>query len=343
MEPDTQIVACMVTLPAEPPEWVHLMKAGPLEASDGRKWRLDDPARVVAESLAAGRDLAIDYDHQTELVMKTGQAAPAAGWIKALEARDDGIWGRVEWKPTGAEKLKAREYRYLSPTFLARKGNGQVLRILRAALTNSPALTLTALASHQSQDHEDSMDELLKNLIATLGLKGDADAETALARVNALATEAADAKAHMARVAKAAGQAEDADADMLCTAIAGLAAGGDDADPAKFVARAQFDEVANLLRTLTDDRAEGKGRGRGRDRHERRQAGAGRPRLGTQLCQVRSGGLRHLRRGPAGDRQARRKVAGSRPRITVRGRPRRRRAGGVPGHGPRPGGLQETP
>ena len=248
----------MVTLPAEPPEWVHLMKAGPLEASDGRKWRLDDPARVVAESLAAGRDLAIDYDHQTELVMKTGQAAPAAGWIKALEARDDGIWGRVEWKPTGAEKLKAREYRYLSPTFLARKGNGQVLRILRAALTNSPALTLTALASHQSQDHEDSMDELLKNLIATLGLKGDADAETALARVNALATEAADAKAHMARVAKAAGQAEDADADMLCTAIAGLAAGGDDADPAKFVARAQFDEVANLLRTLTDDRAEEK-------------------------------------------------------------------------------------
>ena len=42
--------------------------------------------------------------------------------------------------------LKAREYRYLSPTFF-HKPDGAVVRIEGAALTNYPALVMPALAA----------------------------------------------------------------------------------------------------------------------------------------------------------------------------------------------------
>lgn len=39
----------------------------------------------------------IDYDHQTDIGVPKGGTAPAAGWITAFQAREDGIWARVEW------------------------------------------------------------------------------------------------------------------------------------------------------------------------------------------------------------------------------------------------------
>ena len=144
-----QIATCAgAELPPGAPEWVMLMPAGQLEARDGRRWRLTDADAVIrATRAAAGSlDLAIDFEHQTQNAKQNGQPAPAAGWIRELQARAGALWARVEWTARAAAMLKAREYRYLSPVFF-HTPSGAVARIEGAGLTNYPALDMPALAS----------------------------------------------------------------------------------------------------------------------------------------------------------------------------------------------------
>ena len=78
------------------PEWIRILPLGKVELSDSR-----EPFEVDADSLSSmaagfrsrGVDLVIDYEHQSF----QGERAPAAGWIKDLEARTDGLWAKVEW------------------------------------------------------------------------------------------------------------------------------------------------------------------------------------------------------------------------------------------------------
>ena len=101
----------------------------------------DAGAVVNATRAAAGNtDLVIDFEHQTQHAKENGRPAPAAGWIRGLQAR-------VEWTARAAAMLKAREYRYLSPVFFHTR-NGIVTRMEGAALTNYPALAMPALASN---------------------------------------------------------------------------------------------------------------------------------------------------------------------------------------------------
>lgn len=121
------------------PEWVRLLPLGEVALGDGR-----EPLAVDAEALAdlvdrfeeRGLDLVIDYEHQT----LSGGKAPAAGWIRELEARDDGLWARVEWTDTAREHLAAREYRYFSPVLRLEDKTRRPLALLHAALTNTPAI-----------------------------------------------------------------------------------------------------------------------------------------------------------------------------------------------------------
>lgn len=206
---------------AGPPDWVKLLPLGTTPTVDGRgPYVVADLAHaqaVVAASTAAGRQLAIDYDHAIDLAAPKGLPAPAAGWMEALEARADGIWARVAWTEKALAALKAREWRFLSPAFLHRK-DGRVLQVLRAGLTNDPNITaLPALASRQAGLSEgDTMDELLKKIREALGLPEAADAETALAAVKAAKAGADVAKA----VAKALGLAETVSAKDVETALA---------------------------------------------------------------------------------------------------------------------------
>jgi phage I-like protein len=182
--------------------------------------------------------------------------------------------------------LAAREYRFISPVFEFEKKSRRVARIRSVALTNTPALYLTAIARQE----ESRMDPKLKAVLDALGLGNDADkdaVEKALARLTACATA-------LATVAKAAGadeKAEPADiATALCAAIeagkagdkltaiaraAGLketatpeeiaaavatarAGGGGDPDPSKYVPRSEFDQVKTALATLQSESAEEK-------------------------------------------------------------------------------------
>lgn len=243
---------CSIVLPDGTPEWVHLMPAGEIAARDGRSWTLKNPQAVIAASASRGIDAVIDYEHQTDLAKDNGQKAPAAGWIKEFQARLDGIWGRVEWTAAAAQHLANKEYRYLSPTFAFDPKTREVIAILRAGLTNSPALYLNALATEQD---DDSMEELLKALRAALGLPENATQETALAKVGDLVKSAGTASETVAAIRKTLKLDEAAGADAIAKAIetAMTKEKTADVDPNAFVPRAEFDRVSTALATTQKD------------------------------------------------------------------------------------------
>lgn len=165
-------------------QWVHLIPAGRVFGRDGRgPYVLTDPNAVItATRQYAGRKLvAIDYDHQIDHAAKNGQPAPAAGWIKGLQARQDGIWGLVEWTERATAALTSREYRYLSPVF-THTPDGKIISLLRASLTNNPNLELTALASAGG-----TMTDMTE-LCQLLGLPQDADISAITVAVRDLIT-----------------------------------------------------------------------------------------------------------------------------------------------------------
>lgn len=151
-----------------PPDYIHLVPAGTFRGIDGRgPFRLLDAAAVIAASTLPAP---IDETHATDLAAPNGAPAPARGWIVALEARADGIWGQVEWTDAGRALVADRAYRGISPAMDVVRKDGTVRRILRASLTNTPNLAqLTTL--HAEGDTVD----LLTRLRALLGLDNDAD------------------------------------------------------------------------------------------------------------------------------------------------------------------------
>ncbi|PWE28981.1 hypothetical protein C4N9_09180 [Pararhodobacter marinus] len=199
------------TLPADPVgDWVHLLPAGAITTQDGRgPYRVEDAEALIAASLQSTSKLPIDENHAIDLAAPRGEASPARGWIVGLQARDDGIWGQVEWTDTGKSLLADRAYLALSPA-IAHDKSGRVLRILRASLVNRPNLRgLTAL--HQ----EDPM-SLLHRLAALLGLDETTTEDALIERVTSLhqqAPEAVALQAQLAQIGTALGLAQDAPAE----------------------------------------------------------------------------------------------------------------------------------
>ncbi len=227
--------------PDAPPQWVELLPVGEFEGRDGRgPFRVSDPEAVIAATRALKMEagIPIDYDHAIDFGAPSGAPAPAAGWIRELAVRAGSIWGRVQWTEHGAQAIRMREYRYLSPVFQFSR-DGEVVRILRAGLTNNPNLYLTAISAAEHEDID--MNELLAQLREILGMGGDADSEQVLERVRQLAN------------------AGDADGDG--ESRSGQDGDPGDPDPARFVAMAQFQRALTELNQL---RAE-----RGRERADR--------------------------------------------------------------------------
>lgn len=131
-------------VPVEAPARVLVIPWGEV-ASKSRDMVVDEEsARAVVEAFTAhGVDLPIDYEHQTlggDYASPDG-TAPAAAWIKSLQPEPGvGIWANVEWTQRGAELVRAKEYRYLSPVAIVRKRDGKVMALQSVALTNTPAI-----------------------------------------------------------------------------------------------------------------------------------------------------------------------------------------------------------
>lgn len=148
---------------------------GTFKLRDGRgPYTIRDQAhaeQIIKATLdhAGAQDLFIDYDHQLLTSAASGGTAEAAGWVKGLEARSDGIYfNPVEWTVDAADKLDKKKYRYFSPLFRATK-DGVVTRIINGALVNQPAIDgLGAIAASLNPTKETEMK--LTAIAAALGL-----------------------------------------------------------------------------------------------------------------------------------------------------------------------------
>ena len=158
--------------PAIPPEWIKILPLGQVNLGDDRQ-----PFFTELETLVSAAeywrerniDMVIDYEHQT----MTGTEAPAAGWIKELDPRDDGLWARVDWTQNAYDRIMNREYRYISPVIeLDEKRN--FTGLLNVALTNYPAINnLDPLTLKKEALKEN--DRMKGKLIEILGLGAETE------------------------------------------------------------------------------------------------------------------------------------------------------------------------
>jgi len=133
---------------SQAPEWMELFPAGEIIGRDGKVFVNSAPLNIIQAFVAGGMDLPVDIEHSTELKAPKGEAAPAVGWVRELKVLDGAIWGRVQWNETGRKLVASRQYRYLSPVILYRKGDRSVAALTSVALTNSPNIYLPAI-NHQ--------------------------------------------------------------------------------------------------------------------------------------------------------------------------------------------------
>lgn len=238
------IAAHSIQLPEQVGDWYHLMPAGVFIGTDGRgPYDLANPSKVLADFASRGEDLYVDYDHQTLKAIDKQGPVPAAGWIKELQSRETGLWGRIEWTQTAQAALAAKEYRYLSPVFKFSKSTGEVMALDGAGLTNAPNLHLQAAASRQG----DLMPELLERLCHLLNLPLTTTADELMAQLDKLKTLIAGQTAAEA-MSKALGLPETAALTDISTAFHARITQAP--DPAKWVPMDAFQSVNSRLEAL---------------------------------------------------------------------------------------------
>ena len=261
------LAACSFQLPKleDGSLWIQLTPAGAFRAADGRpedapNWHLDAPSAAVVIARFKQRQTppVIDYEHQTLRKEQNGQPAPAAGRLLDLEWREgSGLWGRAEFTDRARQMIEVGEYLYFSPVF-AYAPDGTVLAVLMGALTNDPAidgmepLARRAAASlgFDLNNEDNSVNKLLKAVVAALDLKAEATQEEAIAALTALkpALDAqqktlADLRTALVLPAEASGEQIAAATAQLKTAHA--------PDPARFVPIAAVSELQGQIVALS--------------------------------------------------------------------------------------------
>lgn len=176
--PLTLALMSVLALPAlegaEVPDWIHLLPPGQVLTQDGRgPYSVPSLQAVIA---ASGGKLHIDENHAIDIAAPSGQPSR----IVELQAREDGIWGRVEWTPSGRALMAERAYAGISPVIDHDKAL-RVHAIRRASLTNNPNLWgLTAL------HHQEHSMSLAARLAGLLGLDATTSEDTLVERITAL-------------------------------------------------------------------------------------------------------------------------------------------------------------
>lgn len=228
----------------EPPEWVHLLPVsqGRIDTVDGRgPYLVNDAEAVIAASFARTAELVIDENHLTDL--PGAHAAPARGWITAMEARADGIWGKVRWNKAGRELLADQAYRGISPVLYHSKDN-VIAAIKGASLVNNPNLRgLTAL------HHQEGLVTFQRTLAERLGLNAAATEEEILAALPAKGGDQVALQSALPDLRSALGLAETADMAAVLTAAQ---AAGRDARTTLPALQAQVKELSGQLTTMQE-------------------------------------------------------------------------------------------
>ena len=200
------VAACTFQVPAAGDDGLTLIQffpAGEFRPSDGREldvpsWRIDAASAqaIIARNAARNQPVVLDYEHQTLNKEKNGQPAPAAGWLKELRWIDgQGLFGVVALTANARAAVDAKEYLYFSPVFEYSRLDGTVLDVRMGALTNDPGihgmqpLSLMAAATAAflpaNPPQEQSVNPLLKSVLALLGLPETTSEEAAIAAATA--------------------------------------------------------------------------------------------------------------------------------------------------------------
>ncbi len=238
----------------EVPEWIHLLPTakGSIQTVDRRgPYAVEDAEAIIAASFADQTKLQIDENHAQDLKSAKGDPSPARGWITAMQARADGIWGKVEWTAAGRALVADKAYRAISPVVLHTRAN-QVMAILRASLVNVPNFkNLVSLNQEQPMD-------AMAQMAAALGLAEGASVEDILAAIKALKDKKPDGDAPalqaalqsaMSEIGVALGVAADAKPEAV-VAAAQLAKGGKDSLVAL---QAQVTSLTTQLNSMQGD------------------------------------------------------------------------------------------
>lgn len=177
----------------KPSSWIHAMGVGKYQhAVYGEIAFTEDRIKRFAEGVKTrirGIDPDIDYDHK----MHSGEAA---GWVKAADARPDGLWLFVEWTARAAQKIREREYRYFSPEFLDEWTDAQGAThpdvLNGGAITNRPflkdlvPLNLSEFSLSVPPEEPERKDMDTKVLSELLGLSSDATEDQITAKLKEL-------------------------------------------------------------------------------------------------------------------------------------------------------------
>jgi phage I-like protein len=168
------------------PDWVQLLPVtqGEVQTYDGRgPYLVKDLAAIIQASLAWERGIPIDENHATDL--RPGHEAPARGWITELQARDDGLWGRVEWTAAGRALVADKAYRGISPVLMVDPTDKRTVKLIpRASLVNVPNLRGLA-ALNMETSHMEGMSKIAEKL----GLAADASLDQILAKIGGMSAK----------------------------------------------------------------------------------------------------------------------------------------------------------
>jgi phage I-like protein len=122
--------------------WIHVAYPGTWEGHPDGAFTLDAAAfRACIESFEGqSNPIPVDYEHAS---VRDVAKAPAAGWVQALELRDDDLWAFVEWTEDAAREIRSGAYRYSSGVFVFGKpdrktGDPIDCSLHSIALTNTP-------------------------------------------------------------------------------------------------------------------------------------------------------------------------------------------------------------
>lgn len=184
--------------------WYQLLPAGYFSARDGRpfdvpggQWFIDATIAeaFIAATAAINQPVLFDYNHVTlhqENNPAAAKEAIAAAWLR--EPRENmqwregkGLYVRLSLTPAAQTAVDNKEWLYLSAVFLYSDiGHPEYLRM--GALTNDPGLTgmepMAALAakffdsSNSNQQVNTTMNELLRQLLAQLGIEVPEDLDS---------------------------------------------------------------------------------------------------------------------------------------------------------------------
>ena len=240
---------------ADVPDWIHLLPApadGLVKTADNRgPYRLDvaNLQAIIDRSFQHAPQLEIDVNHASFTAAKSGGRSDAVGWIVAMQARDDGIWGQVEWTEEGHRLVSKKAYRRISPVVYHDPAKN-LLSIANASLVNRPNMRgLAAL------NQEGAM-PLRETLAGKLGLKDDATDDDVVAAVVARMGEGGQTAAlqsQMGEIGLALGLPQDAaPKDVLAAARTAKAGGGKEGELIAAL-QSELTEMASELETLKSD------------------------------------------------------------------------------------------